>query len=67
MEAVEIRQRVFDVVIQVKGFPGNVLFERYICLEHWDAICNKLGKSWNTIHNYHRTGLEAVAAIIGEA
>ena len=65
LEAVEMRQRVFDVVIQVEGLTGDVLYERYIMLEPWQALADKLGISWNTAHTHHRIGLGIVSEIIG--
>ena len=65
LQAVEIRQRVFDVVIQVEGTTGDVLYERYIMLRTWQQVADRLHISWNTTHKHHRIGLEKVSEIIG--
>lgn len=65
LDAVEIRQRVFDVVIQVEGTTGDVLYERYIMLRTWQQVADRLHISWNTTHKHHRIGLEKVSEIIG--
>lgn len=43
LEALDTRQKVFDVIARVDGVRGQILYERYINLKKWedvaDAVC----------------------------
>ena len=43
IDALETRQKVFDVIAKVEGVKGQILYERYINLKKWadvaDAVC----------------------------
>lgn len=66
LDAIEARQAVFDVIIQIDGDVGDVLYQRYIKLLYWTEVCVALGKGWNWTHQRHREGLELVEKIIKE-
>lgn len=63
-EAVEVRQRVFDVIDQVKDIEGDALYLRYIELQKWNAVASSLGYSVPGIYNIRTRALEKVEKII---
>lgn len=38
VEALETRQKVFDVIAKVEGVKGQILYERYINLKKWEDV-----------------------------
>lgn len=60
LEAVRIRQKVYDVIWDIPGIEGRVLYERYINLHKWEEICILLHYSWQGIHLVHRRALTIV-------
>lgn len=64
LDAIRIRQEVFDLVCKVPGVEGDLLFERYVNLRKWEEICVELHYSWNGIHKVHRRALRAVDEIL---
>lgn len=66
LEAIRIRQEVFDVVDQVEGVAGDVLFERYIQLRKWDDIYKSINYSETQTWRYHRVGLDQVESILNK-
>lgn len=67
LEAIEERQRVFDIVSQIEGLPGEVLYNRYVKLLRWEEVCVAVHKSWNVTHGYHREGLQQVSELLEQA
>lgn len=64
LEAVEIRQNVFDVIEQIGGDEADVLYQRYILLKTWDKVCESVFYSWYKVNHLHRDALEKVDSII---
>lgn len=64
LEAQEVKDRVTEVVMQVKGAKGAVLFERYVNLKKWDNVAKTLHYTPRHCRNLHDEALEAVEAII---
>lgn len=60
LDAIEIRQEIFDLIDGIDGIEGDVLYERYIKLHKWEDICVLLNYSWYGIHNAHRRALMIV-------
>lgn len=61
LEAVAIKQEVFDFVNSIDGIEGEVLFQRYIELRSWEEICVIISYSWAQTHRYHLKALDIVA------
>lgn len=61
LDAIRVRQEVFDVIQDISGVEGDLLFEKYINLHRWEDICVLLNYSWNGIHKAHRRALRIVA------
>ena len=66
LDAVEIRQNVFDVIDSIGGIEADVLYEKYINLKTWAEVCEALFYSWTKVRTAHNAGLEAVAKLIQE-
>lgn len=64
IEAVHIRQDVFDVINKVGGDEADVLYQRYILLKKWADVCSAVHWSWFKVNGLHQAGLEKVDAII---
>lgn len=72
LEAIRIRQRVFDTVMKVDGLEADVLLERYIYLtdedrlKPWEQVCDAVHYSWPTVRLAWHRGLDKVAELIQE-
>ena len=64
LDAIEIRQEVFDTIWDIPDVEGDVLYERYIHLRKWEEICVLLHYSWKGIHLVHRRALSIVEGLI---
>ena len=60
LEAIRIRQEVFDLIDSIDGVEGDVLYQRYVNLHKWEEICVLLHYSWQGIHLVHRRALVIV-------
>lgn len=60
LDALEIKQEIFDLIDRIDGIEGDVLYERYIKLHKWEDICVLLHYSWYGVHNAHRRALSIV-------
>ena len=60
LEAIRIRQDVFDLIDSIDGIEGDVLYQRYVNLHKWEEICVMLHYSWQGIHLIHRRALAVV-------
>ena len=57
LDAIEKRQEVFEVVNQIGGIEGKLLYDRYILLMTWDKTAEDCDKS----EKWCRTGLHSRA------
>lgn len=60
LEALRVKQEVFDMVNGIEGDIGDILFERYINLRKWEEICILVHLSWRQVHRLHAKGLSIV-------
>lgn len=67
LDAIEIRQEVFETIADIPDIEGDVLYQRYINLHKWEEICVLLNYSWHGIHGVHRRALTIVDDIINRA
>lgn len=66
LEAVEVRQNIFDVIDKVGGEAAEVLYQRYILLKKWSDVCDSVYWSWFKVSGLHRKGLEEVEQLINK-
>jgi len=59
-DALEIRDDVFSMIVDIPGIEGEVLYERYIHLRTWESIADVLHYSYNGIYYVHKRALEIV-------
>ena len=64
IDAIRIRQKVFDVVNAIDGVEGDLLMERYVNLKKWEEICVELHYSWRGVHKVHGRALRLVEEYI---
>lgn len=67
LDAIRVRQEVFEAIYNIPGIEGEVLVERYINLRKWEEICVRLSYSWHGIHSVHRRALSIVEGILNRA
>lgn len=60
LDAIEKRQEVFEMINGIEGVEGEVLYERYINLRHWEEICILIHYSWVQTHEYHKRALRII-------
>ena len=60
LEAIRIRQTVYDMIDDIPGIEGQVLYERYINLHKWEEVCVLLHYSWQGVHKVHKRALAIV-------
>ena len=65
LDAIAIRQEVFNVVIDIPGAKGDILYYRYIRLvDKWDDICKMINYEWAQTHRLHAEALADAEIII---
>lgn len=64
LEAVKVRQEVFDTIMEVGGFEADVLIERYVNLKTWECVCLSVNYTWPTVRMAWHRGLDKVEEII---
>ena len=60
LEAIRIRQEVFDLISDIDGVEGEILYQRYIKLLKWEAVCIVVHLSWYAVHDHHKKALAIV-------
>lgn len=60
IEAIRIRQEIFETIQSVPGAKGEVLYERYIELKSWDEISEAVGYTKRHARNIHDEALAYV-------
>lgn len=64
LEAIRIRQEVFDAIIKIGGFESDVLLERFVYLRGWMDICRRLNYSWTPIRLAWHEGERKIQAML---
>ena len=64
LEAVRVRQEVFDTIMAVGGFEADVLIERYVNLKTWECVCLSVNYTWPTVRMAWHRGLDKVEELI---
>ena len=63
-KALDARALVFNVIAEIDGTEGEVLYERYINLLAWDKIADKLNYSLRGILYAHGRALQIVTGLL---
>ena len=64
LEAIRIRQEVFDTIMLLDGLEADVLLERYVYLSKWEDVCISVNYSWPPVRLAWHRGLDRVKDII---
>ena len=64
IDALHLKQEVFETIQKVKGIEAEVLTLRYINLMPWERIADEINYSVPGTYNIHSRGLSAVEEII---
>ena len=64
LNAIEVRQQVFDTIMKLSGLEQDVLYERYIELNTWADVSDHIGVCHTQTHRLHRKALAAVQVLI---
>ena len=60
LSAISKRQEIFELICDIDGAEGEVLYERYINLHRWEDICVIVHLSWRQTHRVHRKALQII-------
>ena len=60
LDALRIRQEVFELIYDIPGIEGDILYERYINLLKWSAVCLEVNMSWYAVRSHHIKALDLV-------
>ena len=66
LEAIRIRQEVFDLICDIDDYEGEILYQRYIKLLKWEAVCIVVHLSWYAVHDHHKKALAIVQKRLDE-
>ena len=64
LEAIKVKQEVFDFIDNIDGVEGEVLKYRYVDLLTWEEICIRVHYSWRQTHRIHRRALAIVTEMM---
>ena len=70
LEAIRLRQEIFDTVMGLDGLEADVLVERYLNLDEsghlqtWEVVCDRVHYSWPTVRTAWHRGLDMVDEIL---
>lgn len=60
LDAIEKRQEIYDLIHDIPGYEGEILYQRYIMLRKWEEICILVHLSWTQTHEHHKRALHIV-------
>ena len=60
LDALEKRQEIFELIYDIPGPEGEVLYERYINLHKREEVCVLVHYSWVQTHEHHKKALKIV-------
>ena len=66
LDAIRVRQEVFDLISDIDGVEGEILYQRYIKLLKWEAVCIVVHLSWYAVHDHHKKALAIVQKRLDE-
>ncbi len=64
LDAIEVRQEVFDTIQKVPGVMGDILYWRYVKLIGWEKIAQKVGYSVRQTTRIHGDALRFLENVI---
>lgn len=64
LEALETRQKVFDLIAKVEGVRGQILYERYINLKKWEDVAEAVCYEERHTRRLHDDALRIVHDVL---
>lgn len=61
LDALHIRQEIFNTIMSIGGDEADVLVERYIELKTWTEVCVSVHWSWFKVRELHERGLDKLS------
>ena len=65
LEALSTRQKVFDVISQIQGVKGQILYERYINLKIWEDVAAAVCYDERHARRLHEDAVREVEELLG--
>lgn len=66
LDALHMRQIVFDMISDIPDTAGEVLYLRYIDCLTWKNVCASIPMTWPSVRKHHDKGLAIVSKKIQE-
>ena len=66
LDALQKRQEIFEVIHDIDGIEGDILYERYINLLTWEQIAERLYYSDSGLYYAHQRALAIVEGRLNE-
>ena len=64
LEAIKVRQEVFDTIMELDDLECDVLLQRYIYLKKWEDVCLEVNYTWPTVRAAWHRGEDMIQEII---
>lgn len=64
LEAIRIRQEVFDTIMELDDLECDVLLQRYVYLKKWEDVCLTVNYTWPTVRTAWHRGEDLIQDII---
>jgi len=58
LDALKLRQEIFDVIYRLPSPENEILYERYVELNTWAVVCRNVSMSWSAVRSHHNAALE---------
>lgn len=66
IDAIRVRQEVFDFISDIDDVEGEILYQRYVNLLKWEEVCIAVHLSWYAVHDHHKKALAIVQKRLDE-
>ena len=64
LTAIEVRQEVFDTIMELDDLECDVLLQRYVCLKKWEDVCLAVNYTWPSVRSAWHRGEDMIQDII---
>lgn len=64
LDALHVRQEIFETINKVGGDEAEVLVARYVDLLTWKEVERAVGWSWPKVRDFHRSGLKKIETLL---
>ena len=64
LDAISVRQEVFDTIMELDNLECDVLLQRYVYLKKWEDVCIAVNYTWPSVRSAWHRGEELIQDII---